>query len=212
MKIVSVILARGGSKGIPNKNIILIKNKPLIQYSIQASLCSKVDETWVSTDSLSIKKIALDCGAQVLDRPSKLSTDTASSDDALLHFSQHVDFDILVFLQPTSPLILFNDINAGLDLIKQSQYDSLFSVYKEHWIPRWSLNLEPYNWDTKKRPMRQEKEELLVENGAIYISTRAQLLSSKLRYGGKIGYIEMPLQRSFQIDTYDDMELIKKLL
>ena len=60
--------------------------------------------------------------------------------------------------------------------------------------------------------MRQEKEELLVENGAIYISTRAQLLSSKLRYGGKIGYIEMPLQRSFQIDTYDDMELIKKLL
>ena len=212
MKIVSVILARGGSKGIPNKNIILIKNKPLIQYSIQASLCSKVDETWVSTDSLSIKKIALDCGAQVLDRPSKLSTDTASSDDALLHFSQHVDFDILVFLQPTSPLILFNDINTGLDLIKQSQYDSLFSVYKEHWIPRWSLNLEPYNWDTKKRPMRQEKEELLVENGAIYISTRAQLLSSKLRYGGKIGYIEMPLQRSFQIDTYDDMELIKKLL
>ena len=128
MKIVSVILARGGSKGIPNKNIILIKNKPLIQYSIQASLCSKVDETWVSTDSLSIKKIALDCGAQVLDRPSKLSTDTASSDDALLHFSQHVDFDILVFLQPTSPLILFNDINTGLDLIKQSQYDSLFSV------------------------------------------------------------------------------------
>jgi CMP-N,N'-diacetyllegionaminic acid synthase len=212
MKIVSVILARGGSKGIPNKNIILIKNKPLIQYSIQASLCSQVDETWVSTDSLSIKKIALDCGAQVLDRPSKLSTDTASSDDALLHFSQHVDFDILVFLQPTSPLILFNDINTGLDLMKQSKYDSLFSVYKEHWIPRWSLNLEPYNWDTKKRPMRQEKEELLVENGAIYISTRAQLLSSKLRYGGKIGYIEMPLQRSFQIDTYDDMELIKKLL
>ena len=212
MKIVSVILARGGSKGIPNKNIILIKNKPLIQYSIQASLCSQVDETWVSTDSLSIKKIALDCGAQVLDRPSKLSTDTASSDDALLHFSQHVDFDILVFLQPTSPLILFNDINTGLDLMKQSKYDSLFSVYREHWIPRWSLNLEPYNWDTKKRPMRQEKEELLVENGAIYISTRAQLLSSKLRYGGKIGYIEMPLQRSFQIDTYDDMELIKKLL
>tara|TARA_B100001250_G_C19684966_1_gene737619 strand:- start:84 stop:722 length:639 start_codon:yes stop_codon:yes gene_type:complete len=212
MKIVSVILARGGSKGIPNKNIILIKNKPLIQYSIQASLCSKVDETWVSTDALDIKKIALDCGAQVLDRPSKLSTDTASSDDALLHFSQHVDFDILVFLQPTSPLILFNDINTGLDLMKQSKHDSLFSVYKEHWIPRWSLNLEPYNWDTKKRPMRQEKEELLVENGAIYISTRDQLLSSKLRYGGKIGYIEMPLQRSFQIDTYDDMELIKKLL
>ena len=148
----------------------------------------------------------------MLDRPENISQDFSKSEDALLHFADNVDFDILVFLQPTSPLILFNDINTGLDLIKQSQYDSLFSVYKEHWIPRWSLNLEPYNWDTRKRPMRQENEELLVENGAIYISTRAQLLSSKLRYGGKIGYIEMPLQRSFQIDTYDDMELIKKLL
>ncbi|MBI44841.1 MAG: acylneuraminate cytidylyltransferase [Candidatus Marinimicrobia bacterium] len=212
MKIVSVILARGGSKGIPNKNIMLIKNKPLIQYSIQASLCSNVDETWVSTDSLEIKNIALDCGAQVLDRPSNLATDTASSEAALLHFSQNIDFDILVFLQPTSPLVLFKDINIGLDLMKEHHYDSLFSVYKEHWIPRWSLNLKPYNWDMKKRPMRQEKDELLVENGALYISTREHLLKTKLRYGGKMGYIEMPLYRSFQIDTYDDIELIKKLL
>jgi len=60
--------------------------------------------------------------------------------------------------------------------------------------------------------MRQNVDELLVENGAFYISTRQQLLKSKLRYGGKIGYIEMPLYRSFQIDTYDDIELVKKLL
>tara|TARA_B100000029_G_scaffold501802_1_gene575958 strand:+ start:492 stop:1130 length:639 start_codon:yes stop_codon:yes gene_type:complete len=212
MKIVSVILARGGSKGIPNKNIMLLKNKPLIQYSIDASLSSKVHTTWVSTDCESIKNIALQCGANVLDRPIELASDTSPSEDALLHFSDNVDFDILVFLQPTSPLISYQDINKGLDELISKGYDSLFSVYREHWIPRWSLNVKPENWDINNRPMRQNMDELLVENGAFYISTRTQLLESKLRYGGRIGYIEMPLHRSFQIDTYDDIELVKKIL
>ena len=212
MKIVSVILARGGSKGIPNKNIMLLKDKPLIQYSIDASLSSKVDKTWVSTDCQSIKNTALKCGAKVLDRPVELASDTSASEDALLHFSENVDFDILVFLQPTSPLILSQDINTGLDQLLSKGYDSLFSVYREHWLPRWSLKTKPENWDINHRPMRQNVDELLVENGAFYISTRQQLLKSKLRYGGKIGYIEMPLYRSFQIDTYDDIELVKKLL
>ena len=112
-----------------------------------------------------------------------------------------MNFDILIFLQPTSPLILSQDINKGLDHLLSASYDSLFSVYKEHWIPRWSLKVKPKNWDINQRPMRQNIEASLVENGAFYISTRKQLLSSKLRYGGKIGYIEMPLYRSFQIDT-----------
>ena len=212
MKIATVILARGGSKGIPNKNIMLLKDKPLIQYSIDASLSSKVHETWVSTDCSNIKKEAIACGANVLDRPKKFASDTSPSEEALLHFSEHVNFDILVFLQPTSPLILSHDINTGLDKLFASNYDSLFSAYREHWIPRWSLKIKPKDWDINHRPMRQNVDELLVENGALYISTRKQLLSSKLRYGGRIGYIEMPLYRSFQIDTEDDAELIKKLL
>ena len=212
MKIVSVILARGGSKGIPNKNIMLLKGKPLIQYSIDASLSSKVNETWISTDCPDIKKVAITCGANVIDRPQELASDISPSEDALLHFSEHVDFDILVFLQPTSPLVLYKDINTGIDKLLNTGYDSLFSVYREHWIPRWSLQVEPNNWDINNRPMRQNKDELLVENGAIYISTRKQLLSSQLRYGGKIGYIEMPLYRSFQIDTKEDVEVIKRLL
>ena len=212
MKIVTVILARGGSKAIPNKNIMLLKNKPLIQYSIDASLSSRVNETWISTDSKKIKAVALQCGVQVLDRPKALATDTSSSDESLLHFSKYIDFDILVFLQPTSPLVLAQDINKGLDLLLNFNYDSVFSVYREHWIPRWSLKIKPENWDINHRPMRQDVNDLFVENGACYISTRKQLINSKLRYGGKIGYIEMPLYRSFQIDTQDDVELIKKIL
>ena len=214
MKIVSIILARGGSKGIPKKNIININGKPLIQYSIEASQKSCVKNCWVSTDCSEIKQIAHSLGTNVLDRPENLATDTASSDDALVHFSKHVDFDILVFIQPTSPLIESKDIDAGLDLLLNSieSYDSIFSCCKEHWIPKWSLDIKPYNWDIMNRPRRQDMPEQLVENGALYITTKKQLLKSQLRYGGKIGYLEMPLYRSFQIDTLDDIELIKKIL
>ena len=214
MKIVSVILARGGSKGIPKKNIIDINGKPLIQFSIDASHNSKVDSTWVSTDCKEIKKTSISLGAKVLDRPKKLSTDTASSEQALLHFSQIVDFDILVFIQPTSPLLESNDIDKGLDLLLNSSdnYDSVFSCFKEHWIPRWSLDINPSQWDIKKRPRRQDMPEKFVENGAFYITTKEQLMRSKLRYGGNIGIIEMPIDRSFQIDTLADLQLIKKLL
>ena len=214
MKKVSVILARGGSKGIPEKNIINLKGYPLIKYVIDASLQSNVHETWVSTDSKKIKLIAQSHGSQVVDRPSEFSTDISSSEDAILHFCTLVQFDVLVFIQPTSPLLLSQDIDKGLSLLfnPDSNYDSIFSVYKEHWIPRWSLDIKPYNWDILNRPRRQDVPEYLVENGAFYITTKKQLLKSRLRYGGKIGYLEMPLHRSFQIDTLEDLEFIKKIL
>jgi len=214
MKIVSVILARGGSKGIPNKNIVDIKGKPMIGYVIEASLKSKVKETWVSTDCEQIKNTALSYGAQVIDRPQKISQDFSKSEDALLHFSNNVDFDILVFIQPTSPLLYASDIDKGINLIMDStsSYDSVFSVYQEHWIPRWHPNITPQNWDVTDRPMRQEKDFSYVENGAFYITKKQNLVKTKLRYSGNIGVIEMPNYRSFQVDTLDDLKLIGKLL
>ena len=210
MNIKSLILARGGSKGIPQKNIIDVNGKPLLHYTTTASLESNVNETWVSTDCNEIKDVALDLGCKVIDRPAYISGDNSKSDEALVHFAENVDFDILVFIQPTSPLLLASDINQGLD--KMNEYDSVFSVTEEHWIPRWCKNNQPINWDINNRPMRQDVEETYIENGAFYITTRDQLLKSGLRYGGKIGTVEMPLHRSFQIDTHDDLKLISKLL
>ncbi|MBT4207264.1 acylneuraminate cytidylyltransferase family protein [Candidatus Woesearchaeota archaeon] len=209
MKIISVIPARGGSKGIPLKNLVDIKGKPLIYYSIQSSLKSNVDETWVSTDSVRISNIAGGLGARVQMRPDEIATDTSPSEETLLHFTENNDFDIMVFIQATSPLIKSTDINKGLEMM--DEYDSVFSVYREHWIPRWSLKVES-EWDIYNRPMRQQVEEHYVENGAFYITTRKRLLDSKLRYSGRIGAVEMPLERSFQVDTYDDLSLIKKLI
>jgi len=212
MKTVALILARGGSKGIPNKNIVQLKGRPLLSYAINAANKSMCDETWVSTDSSEIKKIAKSFNVKVLDRPVDISNDFSKSEEALKHFSENVDFDILIFIQPTSPLLNKSDINKGLEAIKNNNYDSVFSVYKEHWIPQWTTDIKPVNWDIDNRPMRQEKENKYVENGAFYITTKQQFNNSYRRYGGNIGIIEMPHSRSFQIDTLDDLKLIEKLL
>ena len=212
MNIAAVILARGGSKEIPKKNIIQINNTPLLEYSIKTALHSEVNQVWVSTDCPDIKKVAKKSGANVLDRPQKLSQDYSKSEDALLHFAQNVNFDILVFIQPTSPLLSSKDINKGLQMIRNKKYDSVFSAYKEHWLPRWNKDYKPVNWDIDKRPMRQEVEDLYVENGAFYITTYNSLINSKLRYSGKIGILEMPFSRSFQIDTRDDLSIVERML
>jgi CMP-N,N'-diacetyllegionaminic acid synthase len=210
MKIKSIILARGGSKGVPKKNIIDINGKPLIYYSIKASIDSIVDETWVSTDCQEIKSVSLSFNAKVLDRPMNLSDDFASSESALLHFAENVDFDYLVFIQPTSPMILSDDINGGIELMKHN--DSVFSAYTQHWIPYWDKDSNPIGWTPINRPRRQDVEEKFVENGTFYITKRKSLLESKSRMSGKIGIYQMPFYRSFQIDTFEDLEFIKKIM
>jgi N-acylneuraminate cytidylyltransferase len=212
MKIVAVILARGGSKGIPKKNIIPLNGKPLISYTIEAANHSIVNETWVSTDCEEIKKVSWEFGASVLNRPDSISGDKSKSEEALLDFANKVDFDFMVFIQPTSPMLTSDDINAGLRQMVDNNCDSLFSAYKEHWIPRWSIDGGPHQWDINNRPMRQDVSEKYVENGAFYITTKKSLLKSGLRYSGNIGVYEMPMLRSFQIDTVEDLELIEKMM
>ena len=97
-KIISIIPARKGSKGIPNKNLISLCGKPLIHYAIQASQQSIVEETWVSSDSDEILSISKKLGAKTIIRPKELSGDNASSESALIHFAENVEFDILVFI------------------------------------------------------------------------------------------------------------------
>jgi len=210
MRTVSLLPARGGSKGIPNKNIAPLNGKPLIYYAIRASLNSESQETWVSTDNDEIKRVSIECGARVIDRPAEISKDYSQSEEALLHFCSEVDFDTLVFIQPTSPLVESTHIDTGIQMM--NEYDSVFSVYKEHWVPRWTKEVNPDGWDVNNRPMRQQMDEKYVENGAFYITKKENLLQSKLRYSGKIGVVEMPLHKSFQIDTEEDLALIGNML
>ncbi len=210
MKIVSVILARGGSKGIPKKNVIDLCGHPLIYFVINTSLNSNVNETWVSTDDDEIARISESLGVKVIKRPVELAQDNSSSEDALMHFANNVEFDILVFIQPTSPLIIPSDINKGIKMM--DVYDSVFSAYVDDWKGLWNENLDPIHWDVYNRPRRQEIGKIYVENGAFYITKRSNLLKSKLRYSGKIGVIIMPFLRSLQIDNYDELDLIRSLI
>ena len=179
---------------------------------INASQNSSVNETWVSTEDKKIKQLSKGFDCNVIDRPSKMATDNSKSEEALIHFAENYIFDIIVFIQPTSPLLTSDDIDGGLNLI--SKNDSVFSGYKEHWLPRWRKkeNLKPLRWNVNKRPFRQEKDYKFVENGAFYITTRDRLLSSQLRYSGQIGIYEMPFSRSIQLDNKDDLKVIKAML
>ena len=210
MKTVALILARGGSKGISNKNILPLSGEPLISYSINAAKWSGVDDVWVSSDSTPIRNISKGLGVNVIKRPDEFATDESPSEEALLHFAENVDFDTLVFIQPTSPLLKPSYINIGLN--KMKKYDSVFSVHVEHWVPRWDMNINPIGFDNDNRPRRQDRDSVYVENGAFYITTKERLLESKCRISGNIGIVKMKLQDSFQIDIEDDFELVEKFL
>ena len=207
-KIVSLILARGGSKGVPRKNIKSLNGHPLIYYTITASINSKVNETWISSDDDEILMIANDLGAKTIKRPDEISGDLSSSEEALLHFSDQIDFDILVFLQPTSPLTSSVDINNGLNMM--SKYDSVITVSK---IPHkvW-INKKPI-YDLNSRKMRQqETDENHIETGSFYITKKNNLIKSKCRISGKIGFLEIPYLKSFEIDTSEDFKFIELLI
>lgn len=212
MKVISVITARGGSKGIPRKNIIDVNGKPLLSYSIRASLQSCVDETWVSTEDEEIKNVALQYGAQVINRPMHLANDIIMPDAALLHAANNINFDVLVFIQPCAALIRPEYINAGIDMVIKGGYDSSFSAVKESWQPVWDINIKPVDWDIKNRPRRQEMPERYKETGMFYVTTKDALIKSKLRYSGKIGIVEIPLKDSFQVDNHQDLEMIRRIL
>jgi N-acylneuraminate cytidylyltransferase len=207
MKIVSVIPARGGSKEIPRKNLVKINGHPLISYTIKASLKSNVNETWVSSDDNEILDVASSYGAHVLKRPAEYATDTAASEEALLHFADNVDFDILVFMQATSPLTSAEDINKGIELM--SVYDSVISVSELTQFV-WSGSTPSYDLDNRKR--RQDNQKTYLETGAFFITSRNALLKSKNRISGNIGFTKVPKLHSFDIDTYDDLEVIKRLM
>ncbi len=218
MKIVSLIPARSGSKGIPMKNIVLLNGRPLISYVLQASLKSRVNETWVSTDNADIKKVCLeeDIEVRVLDRPSKLSQNDSSTEDVMLHFANHIWFGVIVLIQPTSPMVTAEQIDEGLTIFECGEYDSLFSAVGMKDILIWEemgFDVRPLNYDPRNRGRRQTRDDShFIETGGFYITSRDSLLETRCRMGGRIGVVEVPFWTSFQVDGPEDLENIERLI
>ena len=221
MKILSIIPARGGSKGIPLKNIVKLNKKPLLYYTLKASLNSKfIDRTVVSTDNQKISNYAQKLCAQVIRRPKKLSGDHASIESVAIHILEYLSKkenyvpDAIIFLQNTSPLRTSLHIDEAIKLFKKKNYDSILSGYNSHKF-FWKKNnssVKPINYSPKNRPNRQNFTDQFIENGSIYIIKSKIFKKTKSRLSGKIGLYEMPESSSIEIDSFNDLELANNLL
>ena len=229
MKIICIIPARGGSKGIPKKNIIDVMGKPLIAYSIEPAIKAQqlglIDTVIVSTDSKEIADISLKYGADVpFLRPDEISGDKAKSVEFIEHAlnfysAKGIFFDAVLLLQPTSPLRTLNDLKQALNLFSESKNDSLISVYEEEYINDLVIykmgedgkTSIPVNALHNKGVRRQEHGSLYVRNGCIYICT-IDLINKGFVIGETPLMYIMDKNKSVNVDTLEDLELLRKLL
>jgi len=218
-KIFSIIIARGGSKGIKNKNLIKFNRKPLIYWTIKQSLISKnIDEVWVSSDSKKILNYAKKVGAKTLLRPTKFSKDDSTSESAWTHAINNIENidikkDLVIAPQLTSPLRSNADFDKAINLFIKKKSDSLFSGFFFEIFFNWKYltkKITP-NYDLKKRRRRQNLSKSIIENGSFYIFKINGFLKNQNRLFGEISCYIMPKAKSFQIDEKEDLKFLNIL-
>lgn len=220
-RIVAIIPARGGSKGIHKKNLVLLNKIPLLEYTITASINSKfISKTILSTDDDEIQNFGKKFPIDVIKRPEKLATDDSPLDKTIeyvlnnLKGSEEFIPDVIVLLQNTSPLRTSKHIDEALDLYFIKNFDSLLSVYSSHKFIWNQLDntAEPINYDPSNRPNRQDITNEFIENGAIYITSYESFQKTHCRISGRIGLYIMPEELSLEIDSSYDLFLAEQLL
>ena len=219
MKIISIIPARGGSKSIPKKNLVSFLGNPLISKSIQQSKKSKlINRTFVSTDDEDIKLISKEYGAEVITRPNEISDDNATTESAILHAIEFLNKtenftpDIIVLLQATSPLRKKNDIDNAINQFILEKADSLISGSKFEDFLFWEFDSKKWhavNYNPNNRMRRQDRKPQFVENGSIYIFKPEILYKFNNRIGGKLSMFEMSFWQTWEIDTYEEIDLLE---
>ncbi|XP_071589229.1 N-acylneuraminate cytidylyltransferase isoform X1 [Heliangelus exortis] len=213
----ALVLARGGSKGIPLKNIKLLAGVPLIGWVLRAASDAGVFQSiWVSTDHDEIEKVAKQFGAQVHRRSPEVSQDSSTSLEAIREFlNHHHEVDIVGNIQATSPCLHPSDLIKVADLIQKEGFDSVFSVVRRHQF-RWSevkkgenKMTEPQNLNPAKRYRRQDWPGELYENGSFYFARR-HLIEKGYLQGGKMAYYEMRAEHSVDIDIDIDWPIAEQ--
>lgn len=209
MKILAIISARGGSKGIPRKNIRLMNGKPLIYYAINNALKSKyITDVVVSTDDDEISYISKMCGAKVIKRPDELANDKATLDPVIYHATLLMEkeigeqYDVIVTLQPTSPLLTVETLDKALNSFLNSNYDCFISAINAPHLS-WSKKDGQIVPNYKERLNRQQLPENYLETGAFFFSRR-YIVKENSRIGGKISIYEIPENESIDIDNVND--------
>jgi N-acylneuraminate cytidylyltransferase len=221
------IFARGGSKGLPDKNILEIGGAPLIAWSIKhAKSCSSIERVIVSTDSEKIKTVALEYGADVpFMRPAELATDTASELDAWRHAIKELERidghypEIIISLPATSPLRISSDIDRALERYSEGDVDVVIGVTPAHRNPYFNM----VNFDNNRQvhivgnqigeiQRRQDAPEVFDITTVVYIANSNHVLNSASLFSGRVGAIHIPQERSLDIDTPYDFAIAKLML
>lgn len=223
---VAFIPVRGGSKSIPLKNIKNMCGKPLVYWTVAAACrCAFIDKVYVATDSERIKeavslireteKEALFQKIEVVGRSAESASDAASTESAMLEFAEQYEFEHIVLIQATSPLLSEEDLDRGFALYQNDDTDSVLSVVRQkrfYWSIDEDGNAKALNYDCYHRPRRQDFAGCFVENGAFYITSKLRLLDTKNRISGRIKACEMGEDAFFEIDEPGDWEMIENLL
>jgi len=223
-RVLSIIPARGGSKGLPGKNIIDLAGKPLIAWTIEASLKSKyIAKTVVSSDDEEILDISNNYGAEVLKRPNDLASDIATSELVVRHVidcleSKGEKFDVVILLQPTSPLRTHEDIDNAFEIMFYSESTAVISVCEfdnkvlKSFIKDYDGFLSGIENDKYLCMRRQDLPELFMPNGAIYIVDIESFNISKALFTSKTLPYSMSKMNSLDIDSQDDLKSAEKIL
>lgn len=224
MKTLAITPARGGSKGIPRKNIKQLSGKPLIQYTIEAAkACPLITDYIVNTEDNQIRCVAESLGVKTQHRPEEFWHDNTFQEvDRLLKWAV-LDFegregkvDIVVLLYPTSPLRPASAVTGCVDLVLNRGFDSALTLREDRsyiWRRIGDGAVEPVNYDPKKRgPNQLEGWNQWVENKAVYVMKRDLLVETGCRLGGKIGHVEMSRLESIDIDRPEDFKLAELAL
>ena len=213
MSIVAVIPARGGSKGIPGKNLRPVAGIPLVVRAIEAARsCGLVDRVVVSTDDAAIAEAALAAEAEVVDRPAHLSGDRATSESAVLHALEHIDpaAEIVVFLQPTSPFIDAAALCEAIERVRSGSEDVVFSAV-ETFAFLWQLDDQGratgVNHDSSARARRQDREPHFLETGGFYVMRAGGFSRARSRFFGRVGVAIVDERTGIEIDTLDQLAL-----
>lgn len=223
---IAFIPVRGGSKSIPLKNIKILCGKPLVYWTVKAACdCRYIDKVYVSTDSEKIRSVVesfqlydkLDpfSKIEVVSRSAESASDTASTESAMLEFAEKYEFENIVLIQATSPLLASEDLDRGFEIFSEDNTDSVLSVVRQKrfcWKYDENGLAHSVNYDIFHRPRRQEFDGYLVENGAFYISSKENLLKSQNRISGNIKTVEMQGNTFFEIDEPDDWTAIETLM
>ncbi|MFL2134691.1 cytidylyltransferase domain-containing protein [Desemzia sp. FAM 24101] len=217
MKILAIIPARGGSKGIPRKNVRIMSGKPLISYAIENALASRYDlNVCVSTDDEEIGRVSKQYGAEVIERSALLASDSITLDPVIYDAVQKMskknekEYDIVITLQPTSPLLTSKTLDAAIEDLITYGFDTLISGVNSPHLA-WKIENKKAVPAYKERLNRQYLPKNLIETGA-FVITKSNFVTENSRFGKNISIYEMPENEAIDIDTPHDWWIAEKEL